>query len=333
MQLADLPDDLRVSVVIPARNETATLPAAVRSVARQRGVDEIIIAAADEATRSLATDLAGDDQRIQVVDNPAGGTSSALNAGVAASSGHVIVRVDAHAELPDGYVERAVRRLRATGAANVGGKQVPQADSGFARAVAAAMRSRLGSGGAAYRSSSTAGPVDTVYLGVYRREVFDLVGGFDERFVRNQDAELNERLRAAGLVVWFDPELEVIYRPRGSLQALASQYWGYGRWRRATAKRHPGSLRIRQLAPPALIIGGALVAGISAATATLLPLLAGAGAYVVVLCAAGVASARHPIVGLRAALALGTMHIAWGLGFLAGPPMSIPRRFEPPSPR
>jgi succinoglycan biosynthesis protein ExoA len=130
----------------------------------------------------------------------------------------------------------------------------PTADKGFARAVALAMGSPAGSGGAAYRTGTQRGPADTVYLGVFRREALEHVGGYDEQFVRNQDAELNERLRAHGYVVWFEPALEVAYRPRGSVRALARQYAAYGRWRRATARRHPGSLRPRQLAAPALVI-------------------------------------------------------------------------------
>ncbi len=313
-------DDPTVSVVIPARHAAVTLAATVASaLAQHPPVAEVVIAAADATTAAEAARIAATDPRVRVVDNPDGGTSAALNRAVEAASGDVLVRLDTHARLPEGYVAAALDVLARTGAANVGGRQAADATHGFARAVAIAMRSPLGAGGAAYRTGTAPGPADTVYLGIYRREALEQVGGFDETFVRNQDAELNERLRAAGHTVWFDPSLEVAYRPRGSVRALARQYFEYGRWRRATARRHRGSLRARQLAAPVLVVGLVLLAVVSAAAAAPWPIVAGAGGYVLLVVAGGLASARRPIVGLRVAVALATMHLAWGVGFLLGP--------------
>ena len=103
------------------------------------------------------------------------------------------------------------------------------------------------------------GPVDTVYLGVFRRSAVEAVGGFDERLTRNQDYELNIRLREAGGTVWFDPELWVSYRPRGTVRKLASQYFQYGQWKRAVLRLHPDSLKVRQAAP--VIVTLAVVGG------------------------------------------------------------------------
>jgi succinoglycan biosynthesis protein ExoA len=319
--LSALPPDPTVSVVVPARYAAATLEKAVLSALAQGPmVNEVVIAVGDPDTARVAEQLAVRYPRVRIVDNPAGGTSTGLNAAVAASTGQVVVRLDAHAMLPEGYVGIALEALARSGAANVGGRQVATADKGFARAVAIAMRSPVGSGGAAYRSSVEAGPTDTVYLGVFRRETLEAVGGFDERFVRNQDAELNERLRAHGHVVWFEPALEVAYRPRGTVRALARQYAAYGRWRRATARRHPGSLRLRQIAAPTLVLGLVGLAVASALAGTPWPLVVGAGAYLAAVVIAGFAAAGRPIVGLQVALALLTMHLSWGVGFLAGPP-------------
>lgn len=262
---------------------------------------------------------------VKVVGNPSGGTSSALNAAIAATDAEVLVRLDTHARLPDGYVARAIETLVEVGAANVGGRQVPDAPGGFARAVAVAMRSPFGTGGATYRSGGQPGPADTVYLGVYRRDAIEQVGGFDDRFVRNQDAELNERLRAAGLVVWFDPSLAVTYRPRSNPWALAGQYFQYGRWRRATARKHRGSLRLRQVAAPVLVIG--LTAAVVAAVAVGEHWLATAPvlAYALGLVAAGGHATRRPLTAMTTALAFATMHLAWGLGFLVGPGRAVRR--------
>lgn len=311
----------RIAIVIPARNAAATLPEAV-TTALSQSADEVIIAVgpSSDATRECAFDLSELHPSVKVVDNPSGRTADALNTAIEATSASILVRLDAQARLPEGYVTRAVATLRSTGAGNVGGRQVPDADDGFARAVAAAMRSPFGTGGAAYRAGGGAGPVDTVYLGVFRREALDAVGGFDPRFVRNQDAELNERLRRAGYLVWFDPELAVHYRPRGTIRGLARQYFEYGRYRRLTARVHPGSLRLRQLLPPVTVV----VLGGSVAAAVLLPgrgpvlLIPGAYATAVLVAALQAADGLRQVPAT--ACALFVMHVAWGAGFLAGPP-------------
>jgi succinoglycan biosynthesis protein ExoA len=320
--LPPLPADPTVSVVVPARQSAATIGAALAAVLRQDPpVDEVVVAVgpSTDGTSEVVADVARQDARVRLVDNPTGTTPAALNAAIAATSGQVVVRVDAHAVLPAGYVRRAVDALRETGAGNVGGRQLPVGDTPFGRAVAAAMRSPLGAGGAAYRTGTTPGEVDTVYLGVFRREALEAVGGFDPRFVRNQDAELNLRLRRAGFSVWFDPTMEVDYRPRSSVRALASQYFQYGRWRRRTGREHPGSLGARQLAAPAAVVVLAGAAGASALARDARPLAAVGGGYLAVLLGGGVR-----VAGVRdggpAALALATMHLSWGVGFLVGPP-------------
>lgn len=323
-ELQPLPADPSVSVITPARNASATLAAAVRS-ALEQPVDEVIVAVApsEDDTAQVAADLARLDSRVRVVDNPPGTTPSGLQRALERASGDVIVRVDAHSELPPGYVAQAIRTLRATGAANVGGKQVPAAEPGFGEAVAAAMRSPAGSGGATYRSGETPGPADTVYLGVYHREALEQVGGFNEAMIRNQDYELNERLRRAGYVVYFDPELEVRYRPRGTVAGLARQYVAYGRWRRVTLRLHPGSLRLRQLAAPALVVGLLFASVWSLVALSWLPVVAVVGSYLlVVLLAAGVVGSS-PASVVQIGVALVVMHISWGVGFLLGPPVDM----------
>ncbi len=319
--LPPLADDPGVSVVVPALNAPDGAPRAVRSALDQDGVDEVVVAAGDAATRQAVQAL--DDPRVRVVDNPSGRTADALNAAIAATTGEVVVRLDAYAVLPEGYVDTALAALRTTGAANVGGMQVPTAERGTARAIAAAMASPAGAGGATYRVGGSAGPVDTVYLGVFRRAALEQVGGFDPRFVRNQDGELNLRLRRAGHTVWFVPELAVAYTPRASLAALARQYGQYGRWRRLTARTHPGSLALRQLAPPLLVVGLVLLAAVAALLGTGWPLALAVGGYAagLLVAAAGAVQVLRDVPVTAAALA--TMHLAWGTGFLLGPPRAL----------
>lgn len=321
LQLGPLARPASVAVVIPARDAGSSLPQAVSSALGQavEGELEVVVAVgpSDDDTAEVAAALAASDRRVGVVANPSGTTPSGLNRAIAATAAPVIVRLDAHAELPPGYVQRAIEVLAETGAANVGGRQVPIATDGFARAVAAAMASPLGAGGARYRIGGAAGPVETVYLGVFRAEALAAVGGFDERLIRNQDFELNHRLRTAGGTVYFHPDLAVRYTPRASVRGLARQYHDYGRWKRAVLRLHPGSFRPRQLAP--LVLVGGLAGSLAAATATRRWWIAGStsGAYTGLLLAGGARAAgmRH---AAATALALAIMHLSWALGFVRG---------------
>lgn len=310
-----------VSVVIPVRDGARGLGRAVESALRQAydGELEVVIAVgpSQDETARVASELAR-DARVRVVDNPTGRTPAGLNAAIAASRGAVIVRCDAFAELPPGYVARAVEVLGDTGAANVGGMQVAVGETPFERAVAMAVTSRIGAGDARYRVGGESGPVDTVYLGVFARDALERVGGFDEEFTRTQDAELNLRLVEAGEVVWFDDQLRVSYRPRGSLRRLWSQYFQYGYWRREVARRHPGSLRMRQLLPPMLVValGVAAVASIVVDPRAMLLMVP----YGLVVLGATLVSAirtRDPAAAVLPVV-VPTIHLSWGIGFLAG---------------
>ncbi|KAA3637782.1 MAG: glycosyltransferase, partial [Armatimonadetes bacterium] len=216
-----------VSVIIPARSAADTVAGAIVSALAQDDPTpmEVVVAAADPATAEAA--LAVADPRVTVVDSPEGTTPAGLNRALRATSGDLIVRCDAHAVLPPGYITRAVAAMTDPSVVNVGGRQMARGVTIFERAVAMAMRSPIGAGDARYRIGGRSGPVDTVYLGVFRRSALEAIGGFDETLERNQDYELNWRLRQAGGVVWFDSELAVEYRPRGNLATLWKQYFQY----------------------------------------------------------------------------------------------------------
>lgn len=312
-----------VSVVIPVRNEARHLRAAVSAVLAQEydGAFDVWVAIGpcDDDTSAILDQLVAADPRVHRVENPVGVTPAGLNAAVRASSGQVVVRVDGHVNLPDGYVRSAVRTMQRTGAVNVGGRQLAVGESPFEVAVAAVMMSAVGSGGAAYRTGTVEGPVDTVFLGVFDRAAGDAAGWFDESLIRNQDYEFNVRLRAAGGVVWFDPTLEVLYRPRSSLRALARQYRDYGVFKARVMRMHGDSIRLRQVAPPvasvALIV--ALLTGLWWRWALLVP--------VSYLAAIG-ASVRGSLATRVRALAIApTMHMSWSWGLLRGLARRSPR--------
>ena len=318
------PEVSDVAVVVPVRNGEATLADAVASVLAQEfdGILEVCIAVgpSDDRTREVADGLADSDRRVSVVDNPVGVTPAGLNAAIRATSAPVVARIDGHAVLPAGYLTRAVAVLDRTGAVNVGGVQEPRGQTPFEEAAGRAMASRFGSGDARFHHGGPAGAVDTVYLGVFRRTALEAVGLFDEALVRNQDYELNWRLREAGGTVWFDPELRVGYRPRGTLGGLARQFFDYGQWKRVVVGRHPRSLRWRQVVPPTATLGVAagLVAGVWWPPALVVPAV-----YLAAVVLVSLVAGRRLATVVRLLAVYPTMHLSWGAGFLAGPPPEV----------
>lgn len=318
-----------VSVVMPILNEERYLADAVRRILEQDypGDLQVImsIGPSRDRTHEIAETLAAADPRLQVVDNPTGRTPSGLNLGIAAARYDIIARVDGHGELTDGYLKRAVELLDETGAANVGGVMDAQGETPFEEAVAYAYTSRLGLGGSKFHlEDAPAGPAETVFLGVFRKQALLDVGCFDETLHRAQDWELNYRLRQRGQVVWFSPELKVTYRPRSNARALAAQFYQTGKWRRELVRRHSETANLRYLAPPLTVAGiGVGVAGGLAGLITnklILKLgwLAPFGYLGMIMAGSVTARGISEQARARLPLVLIIMHLAWGLGFLVG---------------
>ena len=280
-----------------------------------------------DRTHEIAEELAAADPRLTVVDNPAGRTPHALNLAIAAARHDILVRVDGHGELGDGYIARAVELLAETGAANVGGVMEARGRTPFEQAVAFVYTSRLGLGGAAFHQGDVpAGPAETVFLGVFDKAEVQAVGGFDETMHRAQDWELNYRLRQSGRLIWFSPELRVTYRPRSTLKALIKQMYDTGKWRREVVRRHPDTASVRYLAPPVAVVAiGVGTLGALARPGHRLPTSCSwvrspppatppSSAYVM---ADG--TADPPAGGAtRLPAVLAATHLAWGSGFLVG---------------
>ena len=325
-----------VSVVMPVRNEERHLAEAVRHVLGQDYPSplELVLAVAPSADRTeqIARDLEAAEPRITVVANPSGKIPAALNLAVRTARHQVIARIDGHALFPPTYLRTAVAVLAQTGAADVGGVMAAEGETPFQQAVAWGMTSKAGVGSAGWHTGGEAGPADSVYLGVYRREMIEQAGGWDEGMLRAEDWELNYRIRARGGLVWFTPELRVTYRPRASLRALGAQYFHYGRWRRVVVREHPETASFRYLAPPAaaalvaagLLAGLAGLGGIAAGAPAVGWLTAALAIPLIYLGGITAVSAMlsHGVpAGVRARLPLvvGVMHMCWGAGFLASP--------------
>src|SRR5512140_2205642 len=228
-----------VTIAMPAFNEEHYIEACIASVqAQDYPKDRIEILVADgrstDRTRDILARLAAEDPRIKMIDNPARLQAAGLGELVKQAQGDVIVRMDVHCEYAPDYVRRCVETLERTGADNVGGAQRARAKSAFQRALCAALGSPLGVGGARYRSAEAEGFVDTVFLGAFRRRVFETIGMWDPGAITNEDAELNQRILDSGGQIYLSRDIVVHYFPRDSFKTLATQYYKYGRGRART---------------------------------------------------------------------------------------------------
>jgi len=315
-----------ISVILPVLNEEKYLADAVNAILAQKydGKIEVILAIGPSQDRTLeiAQQLHKNDSRVVIVDNPTGRTAAGLNLAIASSQYSIIVRVDGHANIPNNYCNLVSEILENTGAVNVGGVMAAEGRSLFERSVARAMRSPLGVGASRFHTGGGAGEVDTVYLGAFRKEALLAVGGFDERFTRAQDWELNFRLRQAGGIIYFDPRLVVTYRPRSTIKALTKQYFEYGRWRRVVSRRHKGTINYRYLAPPFTVIATtlSLILGLLISPVLFIPALTYA---VFILIASGIIGKSMGEILCLPTILL-SMHISWGLGFLTSPKSLAP---------
>ena len=306
-----------VSVIIPARDAEATIIPTLDAVMAQdyAGPIEVIVADGDD-TPAMAEAIRQAHPDVRVIPNPERTLVPGVNAAFRIATGDVLVRCDAHTVFPTGYVRHAVETLERTGAATVGGRQYAMGTTFFERSVAIAMTTPLGAGDSRHRVGGKEGAADTVFLGTFRRRTVEEQGGYADDLVRNEDYEFNYRLRRRGRTVWFDPELAVQYRPRSTLRALTKQYFNYGRAKSSMLLKHPRSVRPRQLAAPALVLGlltGAAlaVAGFSWLAVGLLAVYAAA----IVGAAAVVGVRRRDAAAVLLPLVLATMHLSWGIGF------------------
>lgn len=307
---------MSVTVAVPVLDAEDQIEACLTAIDAQDYGGEVEVLVVDGGSRDRTRELAARHARVRVLDNPRRSRPAAMNVALREARGQVVVRVDARTTIAPDYLERCVLALARSGAAIVGGPMRLGAATARERGVKAAMTSRLGGGPAPFRRAE--GParfVDTVYLGAFYRDTVLALGGYDEQFGGNEDAELAHRARAAG-GVWLDPSIVSCYAVRGGPRELASQYFRYGRARAGTVAKHPSSLSPRQLAVPMLLAG----------------LLSPWRRPVVCTYGAGVA-ARAALEATRdlaaapwLALCLPTMHASWGAGFVWGLARAVRRR-------
>lgn len=316
-----------VSIVIPTLNEASYIERAIRSLVPAGVGYEILVVdgGSTDGTREIVSRLAGEIDGLRLVDNPKRIQASAMNlaARVADERAKVFVKADAHCSYPPGFVVGIVDAMARTGAQSV---VVPMRtigrDTCLQVAAAAAQNSLLGNGGSAHRGRAVSGWVEHGHHAGFDRETFLRLGGYDESFSTNEDAEFDVRLVASGGKIWMLSEATIDYFPRKTVSALARQYFNHGRGRGMTVLKHRTLPRVRQLAPVAALAGCAAGLGLSALNSVFLALPA---TYAGGCITAGLIIGRqYGRCGCMAGLAAMVMHLSWGAGFLTSIAKAVP---------
>jgi succinoglycan biosynthesis protein ExoA len=311
-----------LSIIMPVHNEAASLDATLASVCSQATDARVEVIVIDDhstdSSRSIIERWVANDERVRLVSNPRRGAAHALNCGLEAARGRYLVRVDGHSIVPPDYVQALLDHLRSGACEGAGGHKRAVGQGLFGRAVAAAHGSRFGIGNSKYHYSQRQEIVDHIPFGAYVTERARAIGGWDEEVRPNEDYDFDFRYQQAGGRLLFDPAIVFDWRVRETPARLAHQYYAYGRGKFRTLVRHPSSLHLRWLVPP--MLGVSLTAGILLSWTrpgrVFLAVVGGSYALFLVVGAASLGSRVGMRLAPHAALALGTMHLFWGTGFL-----------------
>lgn len=319
---------LNVSVIVPIRNEERYIGGCLQSLLAQTvSLDSYEILVVDgrssDRSKNIVEEIARTFRNVRLLDNSAAVVPAAMNLGIRNALGEIVIRADGHNLYPGDYIEKCVRYLKETGAENVGGPwRTVAADNTFgARLVAAVLTNPFGVGDSRFRTSSYEGFVDTVPFGAFRRDLFDRVGLYDEKLVRNQDNELNARIRSAGGKIFQTPALTTEYHPIATFLEFLKQSYKTSQWHIFTVKENGRSMSARHFAPAFLVVlMGILLGGSFYSHFCEVSLGVILGSYLMTGAYFALRRSRSHGLGIMCALAPACLmfHLAYGLGTLAG---------------
>lgn len=315
-------DTPSISIIMPCYNEERYIHDSIKSLINEYFNEKcellVIDGMSEDRTRVIVQDFIDQDLNIRIVENEQRLQAYGMNLGISQASGEIIIRADTHCVYPPGYVEKCVNLLEETEAANVGGIMFPQGRTSVQKAIGLALQHPVGVGDAKWHTGNYRGYVDTVYLGTFRKSLFDEIGMYDTTCKTAEDAELNLRILKADKKIYQDSSIKVTYFPRESFWGLAKQYFRYGRGRCYTVLKHKKITSLRQVAPVALVLGlvTSLVMNLWMPLFIFFPLV-----YILSLLGAGILSWKKKKIAFRQRIlmsaAWAVMHTSWGMGFLS----------------
>lgn len=307
-----------ISIVCPVFNEEAYIGPLLEMYSRVEPKDKELIlidGGSTDRTKQIVSEYLRRDGSVSIFENPKRFVPYALNLALKHCKGDIIVRWDAHTTYEANYLTAILEVFARTGADIVGGPMRAVGKSSFQKAVAAATSSRFGVGNSSFHFEDYEGPADSVYLGAWKKEVFDKIGYFDEQMWRNQDDEFHYRAKAAELKIYQSPSIQSAYYPRSSLHTLYSQYFGYGLFKPLVLRKVRSQIRFRHLIPP-FFVAYLLLLPIEAmliGAVALVPL-----AFYLSLAFGYALQGESWPVRRDMMLVYPTLHIAYGLGFWLG---------------
>lgn len=249
----------KVTILVPCRNEEKNIASCLNSIINQdypKNLIEVLIidGMSTDRTRFIIKNYIDKYNFIKLLDNPKKIVPSALNLGIKAATGDIIIRMDVHTKYAEDYVTQCIKILNQTSADNVGGPWVASGESYVQKAIAKAFQSKFSSGGAGSHNHKYTGYIDSVYLGCWKKSTLEKIGLFDEELVRNQDDELNLRIIRSGGKIWQSSSIKSWYYPRSSIRSLFKQYMQYGYWKVRVIQKHKIPASIRHIIPGTFLV-------------------------------------------------------------------------------
>jgi len=306
-----------ITVLCPTYNEAEYIEKVLNFFINAKPPDKellIIDGGSNDGTKEIVNDWTNKYSKIHLLENENKYVPFALNIGIRNSTGDPIIRMDAHTEYSADYFEKIIKTFKDTGADIVGGPMNAVGKTNFQIAVAQATSTVFGVGDSKIHKGRYKGESDHVYLGAWRRKLFDEIGYFDERLKRNQDDEFHYRARSLGKRIYLNPEIESYYYPRSSLSKLIKQFIQYGLFKPIVLRKIKSEIKLRHLIPSLFSIYILSLSLVFLSKFYLLPLMI----YMFTDLIFSLKQKNGIKIVVYSMLIYPSIHLSYGIGFLAG---------------